>query len=151
MNARKSNAISLLLPLSLLVISGCMLRPSTPPQLSNKLGIAHCFQLGEIYLAGQPSEAELQTAAEHGLKTVINLRMPDENDWNEEAITQKMGLSYYNVPFKSPDSLTEEVFDNVRRLLATSGNSPTLLHCKSGNRVGAVWLTYRALDEGVDL
>jgi len=46
--------------------------------------------------------------------------------------------------------LTPKVFDKARKLLRTS-EKPILLHCSSANRVGAVWIPFRALDMGIPL
>jgi uncharacterized protein (TIGR01244 family) len=59
-----------------------------------------------------------------------------------------LGMGYHNVPWNGPDELTDERFDTVRELLRTA-ERPLLLHCSSGNRVGAMWLAYRALDDGL--
>jgi SAM-dependent methyltransferase len=60
------------------------------------------------------------------------------------------GLQYIQVPFGGPETLTDDVFGRVRELLRDT-RSPTLLHCGSANRVGAVWLAHRVLDQGVPI
>ncbi|RMF43867.1 MAG: methyltransferase domain-containing protein [Planctomycetota bacterium] len=77
--------------------------------------------------------------------------MPQEVEWDEAGLLRKAGIEFISVPFAGPDSLTDEVFDKVRKLLRESQQHPTLVHCGSANRVGAVWLAYRVLDEGVPL
>ena len=107
----------------------------------------HVF--GGKFLASQPDQADFKTASEAGIKTVINLRGPGELDWDEAAHVQELGMTYVNVPFKAPDSLTDGVFDNVRALLNAQSNQPLILHCSSANRVGAIWLAHRVLDGGI--
>ena len=36
----------------------------------------------------------------------------------------------------------------LRELLRDTNNQPMMMHCGSANRVGAIWLIYRVLDEG---
>ncbi|MBK7644821.1 MAG: hypothetical protein IPJ19_17565 [Planctomycetes bacterium] len=59
-----------------------------------------------------------------------------------------MGLAYVNIPFGKPEQLTDEVFAKARGELGKA-QKPILLHCHSANRVGAIWLAYRVLDDGL--
>jgi uncharacterized protein (TIGR01244 family) len=102
-----------------------------------------------IYLASQPSPDDLKIAREAGVKTVVNLRKKEEVEWDEKAVVTGLGLEYDNVPFGSAAELTDDVFNETRRILGDSSKKPLLLHCASSNRVGAVWLAFRVLDEGV--
>ncbi len=126
-----------------------------PPLAAEKLEPYECgsvtrlHTLGGVFLASQPAEEDFKMAQAGGIKTVINLRKPSETDWNEQEFIKELGLRYHNVPFQTPDELTDEVFDEVRDLLAQDENKPILLHCSSANRVGAVWLAHRVLDGGL--
>ncbi len=108
----------------------------------------HTF--GGIFLASQPKPDDFRQAQKGGIKTVINLRLPGEvTDFDEPALIAELGMTYYNVPFNGPDMLTDEVIDNTRALLNNDQIKPLLLHCSSANRVGAIWLAYRAIDHGL--
>jgi len=104
---------------------------------------------GGIFLASQPEKEDFKQAKDGGVKTVINLRRKDELSWDEEAAVKELGLEYHHVPFKAPEELTDEVFDRTRNLLRDSSKKPILLHCASANRVGAIWLVHRAVDDGL--
>ena len=107
---------------------------------------------GGVMLAGQPTADDLRAAAELGVRTVLDVRTPGElKDFDEPALVGELGMVYRNFGFRSPDQLTDEVFDGVRALLADPAAAPILFHCGSANRVGAVWLAHRVLDEGVEL
>ena len=106
---------------------------------------------GDIYLAGQPSPEDLQAMRRLGVKSVITLRPRWELDWDEAAEVKKLGMKYYQVPFRAPETLTDEVFDRVRQLLGGQAPRPLLLHCRSAGRVGAVWIPFRVLDQKVAL
>ncbi len=110
-------------------------------------------KFGNVYLGAQPSEADFARLKEAGVKTVINLRSEGENTKFDEGKTLvDLGVdpaSYHNPGFKSADTLTDPIFRRVRDLLTNKTNEPVLLHCASGNRVGAVWLAHRVLDDGV--
>jgi uncharacterized protein (TIGR01244 family) len=88
--------------------------------------------------AGQPDETAFRVFAESGYKTVIDMRMPDENRGLEEpALVEGLGMSYVPLP-TSGDTIT---FDQARRLeeLIEASDGPVLVHCASANRVGALF------------
>ena len=113
--------------------------------------IARLNTVDGIYLASQPYPDDLRLAGQAGIKTVVSLRFPDEIDWNEAAVVKRIGLAFIDVPFKKPETLTDEVFDKTRAALNDKSQRPLLLHCHSANRVGAVWLAHRVLDDGVSM
>ncbi|MEE3373111.1 MAG: methyltransferase domain-containing protein [Planctomycetota bacterium] len=108
-------------------------------------------QCGKLYLAGQPKRGDLARIKAQGIKRIVTLRQDTELDWDQAAAARDLGLEFIKVPFRAPNTLTDEVFDKVRTLLRDTANTPTLLHCGSANRVGAVWLTFRVLDQKVPL
>jgi len=79
------------------------------------------------------------TAATGGFRTVINLRTDQEPgfEWERDAV-EKTGMRYVQIPVGA-DGLTRE---NVERIDAALDQAltegPILLHCGSGNRIGAV-------------
>jgi uncharacterized protein (TIGR01244 family) len=93
-----------------------------------------------VWSGGQPSEAQIAEAAAAGFRTVINLRAPSEPgfEW-EQAAVEHAGMSYVQIPVEGAAGLTRP---NVERLDAAlrsaSERGPTLLHCASGNRIGAM-------------
>jgi len=104
----------------------------------------HSFQ--GIYLASQPQPKGFKRAKKAGVKTVINLRHEEEvKAFNERELVSSQGLIYISLPWNGVDQLNDTVFERTRELL-NSAQRPILLHCSSGNRVGAVWLPWRVLD-----
>ena len=104
-----------------------------------------------IYLGSQPAQADLTQAKEAGIKTVVSLRHTAEvKDWDEAAWVREQGLLWIQIPWNGPEQLTDEIIDRSRETLR-SAEKPMLVHCGSGNRVGAVWIAFRVLDEGVAL
>jgi uncharacterized protein (TIGR01244 family) len=111
--------------------------------------IARLHTCQGIFLASQPTPADLEQARTGGVRTVINLRHAQEiTDFDEAAVVRDLGLTYENPAWNGEAELTDGVFDELRRLLNTA-ERPLLLHCGSANRVGAVWLAWRALDGGL--
>jgi ubiquinone/menaquinone biosynthesis C-methylase UbiE/protein tyrosine phosphatase (PTP) superfamily phosphohydrolase (DUF442 family) len=105
---------------------------------------------GQLYCAGQFTPEDVSLLKETGIQRVISLRTEGEVDWDQEAALQEAGIELIKIPFRSPESLTDEIFDRVRELLGDK-QEVTLFHCGSANRVGGVWLAHRVLDDGVEL
>lgn len=98
----------------------------------------HACPASGYVVGGQPTAAQL-TAAAAGLKRVINLRAPTEDaGYDEAAKSAELGLRYHNVPVAGPPGLTADAVRRLDRLLADQAAGPTLIHCATGNRVGAL-------------
>ena len=103
-----------------------------------------------LYFAGQFTKDDLDKIKSESFSRIITLRTDGEIDWNEEQAVKDVGIEFVKVPFRGPDSLTDDVFETIRKLLRDDSKK-TLFHCGSANRVGGVWIPYRVLDQGVDL
>ncbi len=107
-------------------------------------------QTGNLFFAGQFTPEDIEKIKEQNITRVITLRTDGEVKWDEEAALKAANMEFIKVPFRTPEALTDEVFDKIRTLLKDKTQT-TLFHCGSANRVGGVWLPFRVLDEGVDL
>ena len=115
-------------------------------------GTRNVHVAGPIYLAGQPSEAALAELAERGVKTIITLRHPDEERWDEKKVCEKLGLKFHRFQISGPTDINAKLIDDIRKLLvAAKKDSGVLLHCASANRVGAIWLAHRVKDAGLTM
>ena len=118
--------------------------PRTWGAMKNVVGVKH------LYMSGQPDEAALREAREHGVAAVINLREPDELDWDEEAAVNALGIGYYNIPIVSGDSgLDAGAVAAITRLVGQYKGQKILLHCSSGNRVSAWLAVHLVQDHGM--
>jgi len=123
-----------------------------PPVLEAcKLGeVDRIHRLDKVFLAGQPSAEDFKLAkSQEGLKFVINLRTSEEVEYDEAATLKGLGIEYLHLPVQSPAALKDEVFEKARKALVDKKNHPVMMHCASANRVGAIWLAYRVLDDKV--
>ncbi len=96
------------------------------------------FQGESILVGGQPTPRQLERANEFGYRTVINLRQPDEKDNTDPQRVQDLGMTYVSIPINGPADMTEE----KARVLAgalEAAESPVIVHCASGNRVGGLF------------
>lgn len=102
-------------------------------------------------IGGQPDEAALRQAADAGIRVVVNLRTEGEPvDFDEGRLASELGMDYFWLPISGGDALTPEnvqLFDNI---LTTIGGRPALLHCASGNRVGALFALRAGMHQGMN-
>lgn len=106
---------------------------------------------GGVFLASQPTAADFEQAKKGGVKTVINLRHhAEQKDFDEAQVIADLGLAYHNPAWNGPEEFTDEMLDELRNLLKTA-ERPILLHCSSANRVGAVWMVYRVLEDEISI
>lgn len=105
-----------------------------------------------LAVGGQPTASQLVDAKAMGLKQIINLRPASEDAGFDEAVTvSDMGIGYHCLPINGRADLTLE---NVRRfdaLLTSAGDTSVLIHCASGNRVGALFALRAAWLHGQDV
>ncbi|HEY7191996.1 MAG TPA: sulfur transferase domain-containing protein [Vicinamibacterales bacterium] len=85
-----------------------------------------------------------------GYVSVINLRLANEEGANIDAAraaAQSAGLKYIHLPFNAamPDN---KVVTDFLGAVADKSNQPVFIHCGSANRVGAMWMIKRALQDG---
>jgi protein tyrosine phosphatase (PTP) superfamily phosphohydrolase (DUF442 family) len=111
--------------------------------------VPNVHRLGNFWFSGQPGAADFQAVADAGFATVVDLRLSEEDrGFDEGDAVTNLDMAYVNVGFKTPESLTDDVFDELRSVLRDAEGTTTLVHCGSANRAGAAWLVYRVLDEG---
>lgn len=91
-----------------------------------------------IYASGQPTKEQLEALAESGIKHIVNLRPKGEQDWDEGAWVQSLGMTYHAIPVAGAAGITVDNAKALAELLEKTGNETTLVHCSSGNRVGAL-------------
>lgn len=102
-------------------------------------------------ISGQPTPAELADAKTGGVRHVVNARDIGEfSAWDEGALVSSLGMSYHRVPIGGPDDLDREAVAMFDQILAEIGDEPALLHCASGNRIGALYALRAAWLQGED-
>ena len=99
---------------------------------------------------GATDASAMGTLRKEGFVSVINLRLETEQGADVEAsraAAKAAGLKYIHLPFNaaSPDP---KVVDSFLAAVADKSNQPVFIHCGTANRVGAVWMIKRALQDG---
>ena len=136
--------------LAALLAVGCKSEPAAVPESAPMVDVAAVpadpatlvrngkMPLEGVLTGGQPTDEQLAALRDAGYKTVINLRQPDEKGTREEPATvAALGMTYVSLPVAGAEDLNEE---NAGALAAAldAAEGPVLLHCGSGNRVGAL-------------
>ncbi|MCF3971901.1 fused DSP-PTPase phosphatase/NAD kinase-like protein, partial [Pseudomonas aeruginosa] len=87
---------------------------------------------------GQPTLEELKRLKDDGVRTVIDLRGPQEDRGYDEAReVEALGMSYIALPISGKEDISAEKAQALHALLQ-GREGEVLLHCASGNRVGAL-------------
>ena len=103
-----------------------------------KLDLENIGEATQDVSSAQPSEEDLATLAEQGYVAIIDLRGAGENrGYDEASAAAAAGLAYTPLPITSADAVNVE---NARKLgeLLEQYDGPVVMHCGSGNRVGAL-------------
>jgi protein tyrosine phosphatase (PTP) superfamily phosphohydrolase (DUF442 family) len=92
----------------------------------------------DIISFGQPNQEQLESFFSEGVEIVIDLRGPQENrGYDEESFLQSMNLAYYSLPIIDEADIS---YENAKVLqdIISKVDGKVLMHCGSGNRVGAM-------------
>jgi len=106
--------------------------------------------LPHLLTGGQPSAAQLEAIAAAGYRTVIDLRPEGEPGAppDEPERVAALGLRYVRIPVAGAGDLTADNARALDALLDQEAVYPVVIHCGSGNRVGALLALHAAKLEG---
>ena len=91
-----------------------------------------------ILSAGQPDAAALQVFAKSGYVAVIDLRgVSEDRGIDEQAEVEALDMKYVTLPIVGDAAINFENAEKLDRIIA-GFDAPVLVHCGSGNRVGAL-------------
>lgn len=95
-----------------------------------------------IATGGQVRPDALPMLKSLGFATILDLRSAEEQPEVEKAAAEKAGLRYVNIPIADAPP-TDAQITAFGRMVEDTSTYPLLVHCGSGNRVGALWTIYR--------
>lgn len=134
--------------LALFVAAGVAL---SAQQKMEKPGITNYTKVDAVVACGGATETSaLEGLKTDGFKAVINLRQASEQGANipeNSARAKALGLNYIHIPFNT-QAPEQKTVDDFLAAVANKANQPVYIHCGSANRVGAVWLIKRVLQDG---
>jgi len=102
----------------------------------------------KIWRGAVPSDISLEDLANHGVKTIVDLRMDGDGCEHEHVYVHRLGVQYIHIPMKlqSPSSQQIVQFLNV---VNNKNNLPVFIHCRQGaDRTGVLIGIYRILVQG---
>ena len=131
----KRAGIGLSFALSGLLLGGCAHAPASvvAPQVQLRQ------PLPGLYTAGQPAPGDWAAIRARGVRTVINLRTPNELEGrNEAAEVQASGMRYIEIPVAGSEGVNAANARLLHEALSPAHGGGVLVHCASGNRAGAL-------------
>lgn len=104
----------------------------------------------DLLTGGQPSQEALQAAHAAGYVTLVNLRPAYEFEaFDEGRVARDLGFDYVEIPIAGPDDLSPAAVESLAKVLMEPKRRPALIHCGSGNRVGALFALHARLKRGL--
>jgi uncharacterized protein (TIGR01244 family) len=105
----------------------------------------------DVSIGAQPSETDLKQLARDGVKTVINLRVENEQEgqlspMDEGQLARDLGLEYLHIPVIG-DQIREGQVDEFRNAVENLPK-PIYAHCAKGKRAATLSMMDRAVREG---
>lgn len=99
---------------------------------------------------GPPSADTIAEMKAMGYSTIINLRTSGESGVAEEAaLAEAAGLHYVHIPISGGTTNFRNAHA-ISQALEAAPDGRILLHCGSGNRVGAMWGLKEAIENGLN-
>lgn len=96
----------------------------------------------DLITGGQPRAKDLDRLKEQGCSVVVNMRGAQERTgFDEKAHVESLGMAYHHIPVMGAGDLNATTAKALHNVLKKA-KGKTLVHCASGNRVGAVVALY---------
>lgn len=138
-------------------VAGCSTRGDVPPTtadqektMTSPLLERFATPAAGIRSGGRITADDLPTLRAAGIRHVINLAPASETPgFDEAAAVQAAGMRYDPLPIAGAGDLDRAAVLAFDRLLQAA-DAPTLVHCGSGNRVGALVALRAAWLQGAD-
>lgn len=114
------------------------------------------FPDANTVVTGKLSPEKIAKIAEAGIEHIINLQPDSELSFDEKSAVEAAGIHYTHIPISGADDLKQVNLLEFDKALRAHHGKKTLLHCGSGNRVGACmalragWLRGRKMDTAME-
>ncbi|MCP3956232.1 MAG: hypothetical protein GY719_00075 [bacterium] len=104
-----------------------------------------------LLTGGQITEQQLEETAAAGYRTVVNLRpLSEEGAWDEGPKVTELGMRYVHIPVAGAADINEENARRMNEVISDPEALPAIVHCASGNRVGALFALKAFHIDGAD-
>lgn len=143
---RRRGVPSLLVAMAIALAAGCV---HAPASVAAAPEVKLMQPLPGLFTAGQPGPQDWKAIKARGVRTVINLRTPQELQGRDEAAeVRAAGMRYIELPVNGADGLTRANAQLLHEALRP-GHQQVLLHCASANRAGGLLALEQADFDGV--
>ena len=102
-----------------------------------------------VYISGSPSVEGVQMLQRRGVRTVIDLREPDEKQYATIAAVREMKVNYVQLPMDS-ERLTDEQAEKFLQVIDKYDHEPVLINCYGRNRAAAMYGLYLGMRWDMD-
>ncbi len=113
--------------------------PAPPPMVEGLMALVPNMRVFDgVLTGGRLSEKAVAELVRAGVKTVIDLQTAGEHKFDEKKAVEAAGIAYVHLPVRGAKALGPDLaraFDEALR----KADKPVLVHCASGNRVGALF------------
>ena len=121
-----------------------------PPGNSVDLPAFRVVIPGQVYRGGAPTAQGIRQLAQHGIKTIVDLRLEDPmGSQNEKSLAESLGMKEFLVPinqFLTPSD--QEIGYIENQLLSNPSLRPIFVHCHYGeDRTGLVMALFRVFKQ----
>lgn len=103
-------------------------------------------------VCGALDAEKIKKIAQSGIEHVINLQPSEELTFDEKAAVEQAGMAYSHLPIQDENDLVQLKMLAFDKVLREHHGKKTLLHCQTGDKVGAAvalrqgWLRGRKMD-----
>ena len=115
------------------------------------------WDMGDVINASQPNETQLRDLAAQGIKTVVNIRAPQEmaqvkstTGFDEEAVAKSLGLEYINIPMPGAAAFNPANLALIGDAI-NNAKGKVLFHCTTASRTSTIWPAYLVKYQGLSL
>ena len=121
-----------------------------PIESANFGDMRNVSRVGDLWFGSTPNAGDLDLAKRRGIRTVIDLAVPEEDGATDaRGVSAELGLRYFDVGLAREEFLDDETVDLVLAQLAAEDNGPFLLFCGTGGRCAMLVAIHRVVVLGV--
>ncbi len=97
-----------------------------------------------IWRSAKLNPESLERMKSYKLKTIVNLRLDNENEPWEDTLAKKLGIQCFHFPISPAKVVPAKTVDAVLSILSDPARQPVLVHCAAGrDRSGMIIAAYR--------
>lgn len=105
-----------------------------------KFGMTNVYEINpSLYSTGRLTPDVLQNMKADGVGTIVNFCHPAELVFDEAEAVRALGMDYEELVVSGPEDVSPENAVRLREILERHAGKTIVMHCGSGNRVGALF------------